>query len=265
MNKNVNAHKSGMTVSNNSYATPALEKGLDVIELLAHEPAGLTKSEISRRLNRTISEIFRMLVCLERRGYISQANEDRYSLTLKMFQLAQEHPPTERLITEALPIMHRVAHETQQSCHLGLIEGAQVVIMAQVNAPTSIGFYVKLGSTVDLLETASGYVMLAHLDEEHRERILGEWKRLTNKQVPADFSKHLTRILKQGYEKSPSYKVRGVLNISYPIFDGYGKATSALTVPYIQLSGKNPTPSQVSSVLHKATQEITRSIGGKTL
>src|SRR6201999_2839240 len=106
-----------------SYATPALEKGLDVIELLAHRSGGLTKSEISRQLNRTVSEIFRMLLCLERRGYIAQVDGERYALTLKLFQLVQEHPPTERLITEALPVMHRVTHEIQQSCHLGIIEG----------------------------------------------------------------------------------------------------------------------------------------------
>lgn len=52
------------------YATPALVKGLDVLELLARQPAGLTKSQLARELNRTVSEIFRMLICLERRGIL---------------------------------------------------------------------------------------------------------------------------------------------------------------------------------------------------
>ena len=42
------------------YSTPALEKGLDVLELLARQREGLTKSEIARRLDRTISEIHRL-------------------------------------------------------------------------------------------------------------------------------------------------------------------------------------------------------------
>src|SRR5580698_894177 len=73
------------------YATPALDKGLDILEYLAHDPTGATKSELARELNRTVSEIFRMLLCLERRGYIAQLAEDRYSLTLKLFKLVQEH------------------------------------------------------------------------------------------------------------------------------------------------------------------------------
>jgi len=134
------------------YATPALDKGLDIIELLAQKSEGLTKSQLARELKRTVSEIFRMLLCLERRGYIAQVEEERYSLTLKLFKLVQEHPPTERLIVDALPVMHRLAHDTLQSCHLGVLEGGRVVILAQVNAPTDLGFFVKLGSTVDLMD-----------------------------------------------------------------------------------------------------------------
>ncbi len=181
----------GPSEEKNSYATPALEKGLDVIELLAHRSGGLTKSEISRELNRTVSEIFRMLLCLERRGYIAQMEGERYALTLKLFKLVQEHPPTERLITEALPVMHQLAQETLQSCHMGIIDGAQVTILAQVNAPSSIGFYVKLGSSVELMEATTGYVILAHQDDEHRARTLAEWKRLTGEEVPADLAAHL--------------------------------------------------------------------------
>jgi DNA-binding IclR family transcriptional regulator len=248
----------------NSYATPALEKGLDVIELLARQSGGLTKSEISRELKRTVSEIFRMLVCLERRGYIAQADSERYALTLKLFKLVQEHPPTERLIAGALPVMHQVAHETLQSCHMGIIEGAEVTILAQVNAPTSVGFYVKLGSSVELMEASTGYVILAHQDDEHRARTLAEWKRLTGNELPSDLPAHLARIKRQGYESRSSYKVRGVTNISYPIFDGRGSAIGALTVPFIQHVDSIADASQVSASLKKASREITAAIGGRT-
>jgi DNA-binding IclR family transcriptional regulator len=260
--KNLRA-ASDQSEERNSYATPALEKGLDVIELLARQPGGLTKSEISRELNRTVSEIFRMLHCLERRGYIAQIEGERYSLTLKLFKLVQEHPPTERLITEALPVMHQVAHDIQQSCHMGIIEGGEVVILAQVNAPTSVGFYVKLGSSVELMEATTGYVILAHQDEEHRKRTLAEWKRMTGRDVPADLAAHLARIRRQGFEKRPSYQVRGVINISYPVFDERGSALGALTVPYIQQNDSQISTAQASAVLKQASLEITAAIGGK--
>src|SRR5438552_12715830 len=153
------------------YPTPALEKGLDILELFASEPSGLTKSDVARKLGRTISEVFRMLVCLEERGYIAQSpDSDRYHLTLYLFRLAQEHPPIKRMTMQALPIMQQVAHELSQSCHLGVLNGGQVVIIAQVDSPVSPGFYVKAGAVVDLMHAATGHVIL------HLQRIeYGVW------------------------------------------------------------------------------------------
>lgn len=246
-----------------NYAVPALEKGLDVLELLARQSEGLTKSQLARELNRTVSEIFRMLVCLERRGYIAPVDEERYSLTLKLFQLVQQHPPTERLIVDALPVMSRLAHDTRQSCHLGVLEGNKVVIVAQQNAPTNTGFYVKLGSHVDIMEAASGYVILAHQPREVTERMVETWLQSAGKEVPKDLHVHLERIRRAGYEKRASYVVKGIMNISFPIVDDRGAALAALTMPYIQHTESVMAVPAVTEELRRAAAEITAAIGGR--
>ena len=245
------------------YATPALDKGLDILEFLAHDPTGATKSELARELNRTVSEIFRMLLCLERRGYITQIAEDRYSLTLKLFKLVQEHPPTERLIADALPIMQRFAHATLQSCHMGVIEDGHVVILAQVNAPTNQGFFVKLGSTVDIMDSASGYVILAHQDPAQRMRTIADWSRETGKKPPGNLVSHLDRLRLIGHERRASYLVKGIINISFPIFDDRGTPLGALTVPYIEHHKAAYREADVIIALGEAAAEITAAIGGK--
>jgi DNA-binding IclR family transcriptional regulator len=50
-----------------TYSAPALEKGFDIVELLGPAPDGLTPTEIAQKLNRSLSEIFRILVVMERR------------------------------------------------------------------------------------------------------------------------------------------------------------------------------------------------------
>lgn len=74
------------------YSAPALEKGLDVLELLAAEPHGLNLQEIARRLKRTSNELFRMLDVLVRRGYRVRQPDSAYVLTLRLFELAHRHP-----------------------------------------------------------------------------------------------------------------------------------------------------------------------------
>ena len=244
------------------YPTPALEKGLDILELFASTPGTLTVSEVSRCLNRTISEIFRMILCLEQRGYLAQSpNQEGYHLTLRLFRLAQEHPPTKRLVTEALPIMHWLAHELRQSCHLGIVDGGHVVILAQVDSPESTGFYVKMGSKVDLMHAATGHVILAHQNEDARERAIEEWRRETKKAKPADLGGHLAAIRSRGYERRASYEVAGVVNISFPVLNVQGQAIAGLTVPYVKRLEDKISIAEVVSALREASQKISKAMG----
>lgn len=247
------------------YPTPALEKGLDILELFASTPSGLTVSEVARRLNRTVSEIFRMLLCLEQRGYLAQsANKERYQLTLRLFRLGQEHPPTKRLVTDALPIMHQVAHELRQSCHLGVLDGGHVVILAQVDSPESTGFYVKVGSKVDLMHAATGHVILAHQDEDSCQRAIDEWSLETKKKKPADLEEHLAKIRVRGYERRASYEVTGVVNISFPILNAQGNAVAGLTVPYVKRIEDTIGIQEIIVSLRKASQQMSEAIGART-
>ena len=52
------------------YRAPALDKGLDIIELLAGTDGGLTQAEIAKALSRSPAEIYRMLDRLVRRDYV---------------------------------------------------------------------------------------------------------------------------------------------------------------------------------------------------
>src|SRR6201987_6413465 len=216
------------------YAAPALEKGLDVLELLATASDALTHSEIATRLGRSVAEIFRMLVCLEERGYISRMGPDeRYQLTLKLFEIVHQHRPLQRLITQARPLVQRVASETGQSCHLAMLNSAEVVIVAQADAPGNLGFSVRPGANVDLLNTASGHVILAFQSDEVRTRVLEAWRHRSRKPTPAGLSRHLNEIRRRGYEELASYAVHGVVNISYPVLNQHGAAIAAMTTPFI--------------------------------
>jgi DNA-binding IclR family transcriptional regulator len=246
------------------YAAPALDKGLDILELFASEPAGLTTSEAARRLGRTVGEIFRMLVCLEGRGYISQAaSDERYQLTLKLFELAHRHQPLQRLAAESRPLMEKVAHDTGQSCHLAMLSNGEVIVVEQVDAPRTAGFALKLGARIDLLNTASGHLILAFQQSAVKDRALAEWKRRTGRTLPRDLDRHLAGIRRRGYEEMPSYQVRGVTNIAFPVLNRHGDAIAALSVPFLARIGDQISPADVQAALREASQKLSSAVGGK--
>ena len=59
--------ESSMTDTNDRYRAPALDKGLDILELLAGIEGGLTQAEIAKALGRSPNEFYRMLERLARR------------------------------------------------------------------------------------------------------------------------------------------------------------------------------------------------------
>src|SRR5687767_11391657 len=70
------------------YAVPALEKGLEILELLARSPNGLNLTTIASSLGRSTGEIYRILQFLEARDYIVRdRNSDSYSLSMRLFHL----------------------------------------------------------------------------------------------------------------------------------------------------------------------------------
>ena len=248
------------------YAAPALEKGLDILELLATVSDALTHSEIAARLGRSVPEIFRMLVCLEERGYISRMGPDeRYQLTLKLFEIVHQHRPLQRLITQARPLVQRVASETGQSCHLAMLNHAEVVIVAQADAPGNMGFSVRPGANIDLLNTASGHVILAFQSDEVRSRALGAWRLRSGKPIPAGLYRHLEQIRRRGYEELASYQVHGIVNISYPVLNQHGEAIAAMTIPFISRIGDSLGPPQVKQELRRASRTLSLAVSGRKL
>jgi DNA-binding IclR family transcriptional regulator len=255
-----------VTSRRSRYAAPALEKGLDILELLASVSEALTHSEIAGRLGRTINEVFRMLVCLEERGYISRGGPDeRYQLTLKLFEIVHHYHPLQRLVTQARPLVQRVANDTDQSCHLAMLNHAEVVVVAQFDAPGNMGFSVRLGADVDLLNTASGHVILAFQSGEVRDRALGAWRLRSRKPIPSGLYRHLSQIRRRGYEELDSYQVHGVVNISYPVLNQHGEAIAAMTVPFLARIGDRVGPPQVKEALSQASRALSLAIGAKRL
>ena len=77
-----------MNRKKNTYSAPALEKGLDIIELLSRSVLGFSQAEIAKELKRSVNEIYRMLNILVARKYIELDTEtERYKLTYKLLQL----------------------------------------------------------------------------------------------------------------------------------------------------------------------------------
>jgi len=247
------------------YAVPALDKGLDVIELLAREAGGLSLNEIARALGRTSSELFRMVIALARRGYIEQRDGDRYTLTLKLFELAHRHKPIRSLTAAAAPLMLDLAHRALQSCHVTVFHAGRVMVVGEVDSPERYAFGMKVGALVGLTDTASGYVLLAFQDDSTRRAMLASHQEVEGELdfKAAQLAKIVQDVGRKGYAEVQSRQTRGVTNIAFPIKGPTGHAVAVLNIPYIERIDKKVTPSiaAVKEMLRESAARLSLLMG----
>ena len=253
------------TAQKKSYFAPALDKGLDIIELLSEEPQGLILSDIAFKLNRSVGEIFRMLAVLERRAYISlDPVTDRYALTLKIFEISHRYLPVRRLTSTALPVMQKLAAQLEQSCHLVIYYNGRGLIIAQAENPAQRSLNVRLGAEAPLASSCSGHLLLAYADQKTRSEMLkAQPRHLRTGISKSELDKIILKITGQGYESVPSTQIQGVKDVGFPIFDYSKKMVAALSIPFLEyLDGsQKSTFEEARDILQNAAESISAALG----
>lgn len=229
--------KSNLTKANDltaaKYRAPALEKGLDILEMLSRVHNPMTLSQISTRLDRSMNELFRMVQVLEMRGYLASTDSgEGYQLTNKLFSLGMSTGATENLVSTAMPMMQALSHATFQACHLVVASDDQMVVIARMEAPGNLSFSVKVGFRRELVGSTSGTILYAFQRPQVRDAWRDHLCTTVNPEVWQVFEANADMAASHGYMKARSGYTEGITDISCPIFDSTG-VVAALTVPHI--------------------------------
>jgi DNA-binding IclR family transcriptional regulator len=242
------------------YAVPALDKAVEVLDLLASSSEGLTMAEIVPRLDRSMGELYRVIVALERHNLIRRDEErDRYMLSLRLFEMGHRHPPTERLIEQAQPILDQLAQAIEQSCHLAVLHQGNVLVVASAQNPLPMQYSVRVGSRFPVLEASSGIVLLAHAPPVVAEPILADLPSNTRDAV----LRRCESVRLTGCERVASSVVSGIVNLSAPIFDHRNKAIAAMTVPYLGQRYAHASVEEAEEKLIASARRLSVGLGAK--
>ncbi len=238
------------------YKAPALEKGLDILELLATTSSPMTLTAIVNQLGRSHGELFRMVQVLEFRGYIEQdASADGYLLTDRLFSLGIQRPKTHSLVEVALPVMRQLAQDVGQSCHLALHTLGDMVVVARMESSEQLGFSVRVGYRRPMVKSASGAVLYAFQPDDVRRR----WEKMFDPPLDdktlAAWRTRADEIRQREVVLTPSQFVAGVTDISAPVMRG-GVAAAALTVPFLEKLGPQVSKEDAARRVREAAGSI---------
>ncbi len=239
------------------YRAPALEKGLDVLELLSSHGTPMTPSQMSSELGRSVSELFRMIQVLEFRGYIEPSPQG-YGLTNRLFTLGMAQAPVKSLAETALPVMRDLAMVTGQSCHLVVPSGDQIVVIARIESPGDLGYSVRIGYRRNLIDATSGLLLYGCASATRKAELARRLTETAGVQKTERFIARAEEAGRQGHVERDSDFVRGVTDLVAPIVGADGIVATLIT-PYIQQTP--PTCDMVTAVarLREAAAAISQS------
>jgi len=217
-----------------SYSAPALEKGLDILELLAETGEPMSTRRISEALGRSKSEIFRMVHVLMRRGYLIRESENEgLYLSRRLFDLGIRTPRGRQLVSVVLPHMERFSQSTGHVAHLVVLSRGETVVVAKTAGDLDAAVSVRLGYGRPALEANSGLTILAFQPENRIAQLL-EKSEPTDVAARNELGRRLAEIRAQKYYIAPSRDLVGVTDIICPILDATGTAVACVTVPCLQ-------------------------------
>ncbi|GAB2504810.1 IclR family transcriptional regulator [Microbulbifer agarilyticus] len=261
MPENVKEKSGGQKAANASkYAVPALDKALEILEFLAAESLPLSQSEIAQGIGRTNSEIFRVLVGLEGRGYLLRDEvSGKYRVSLKLLELTRTLAPVSQLRFAAQPEMEALAARLGQSCHLGVIHQGQLMVVLQVQSPGPVSLSFNEGTLFPLLQTVSGRVLLANCDAGRRADLLRSGLKADE---IAKVERSLLAVREAGFELRTSELTDGVTDCAALVGQPEGATIAALAVSSLtSVVGKQLEREELVNAVRSSAGRISGALG----
>jgi DNA-binding IclR family transcriptional regulator len=152
----------------------AIERSLDLIEVLAGEAAALDLGTLAARARMPKSAAHRTLTTLVARGLVVQDPATQgYALALRFATLAFRNLDARRLPDLAQNALEALASTTGEYCRLAVVEGEGLVWIARAQGATAgLRYEPDMGDEVVLHATATGKAWLATLPENEALRIV---------------------------------------------------------------------------------------------
>jgi len=256
---------SGKT-DDNPYTVPAIHRATLILELLAQDSQGRGVTEISNLLHIPKSSVFSILYTLHDGGFVEKdAISGRYKLGPKTFELGNAYIRATNLLQEFRPIAREIVAQCNETVHLAVLDGVEVVYLARQEGDEAVRVAVSMGARLPGHAVATGKVLLASLPAaELRERFCGVRlvRRTPNTITSLDaFLKEIRQVRALGYAIDNEESAKGVLCIASPVINHEGRTIAAMSVSFPLIRGSKERVEATINLIKDGALKLSRRLG----
>jgi IclR family KDG regulon transcriptional repressor len=248
-------------------AVPAVSRALDILELFLDHPA-LSAPEITELLGLPRTTVHELVTTLTDRSYLVQSpgQPTRYRPGMRLFQLGGVFADQLDLAHEAREAARRIAADCDETVHVAVLDGADVVYIAKVDSTHPVRMVSAVGRRLPANCTGVGKMLLSGLSPEAldarcpRDR---ELPGMTPQSItsPTRLRAHLEEIRADGLSYDECESNEAVFCVAAPVYDHTGDMVAAVSVSVPSIRWDDERRDRWSGLIRHGVAELSQRLG----
>jgi IclR family transcriptional regulator, acetate operon repressor len=240
----------------------SIERAFDLLEMLADAGGALGLSELATASGLPLPTVHRLMRTLVNRGYVRQEASRRYTLGSRLIRLGEIS--SQLLGTSLRPYLAKLVRLTGETANLAMLDGDEVVYLAQVPSPHQMRMFTEPGRRVRTHATAVGKALLAQLPPaEARALLEHDMPAFTPTTItdPDLLLAHLEVIRQQGYAVDEGEQEVGVRCFAVAVPDAPAALAVSASGPTARMT--DDAAERIVPALIGVAAEISRTIAAE--
>jgi len=160
-----------MASNENNYMVPALQKGLQILEMFDSQQRSLSQAEMAEALGVSSSSLYRIVQTLTSMGYLNKVGSNSYSLGSQVISRGFSYLASREIVEVAAPFITRLRDSTSLSSHLAIREGNETLYVFRALALQRVSVNVPVGTRFPCHTTAMGRALLIGMSPQELEAL----------------------------------------------------------------------------------------------
>lgn len=245
----------------------SIDRAVSILECFSENKRELKLSEIAHMLDLNKSTVHGLLNTLRHHGFIDQdETTQKYRLGIRFIVYGDLVINSMDIASFAYPIIERVCEKIEETVHIAMLDGHDVVYIEKKECNKSIKSTTKIGARVPAYITADGKIILSYMDKEKIKSLLPRnLKKLTPNSITDKY--RLMEVLadarEKGYVIDCEETVQGLSCVAAPIFDYTGTVSYSMSVTGPTIRMTEDKINEYIDIIKEAANEISLRIGYK--
>lgn len=237
-----------------------LMRGLDVMEAVSRQT--LMLSDLADQLGLTKSTTHRLASALVDRGYLAFTPRAGYRLGPKLLELGYLAHTQADLIQVARPHIEALAAVSEDTVHLGVLDGDQALYLDKIPGRRRITISSRVGDRQPLTSTGLGKALILDHDPDYwMERFKAEQLSGSPRIKPATWRKRMVGYVEAERAYDLEENEDQIRCVAAPVRDVAGKIVGAISVSSAAQYMNDDRMETLATDVRAAAQAISRELG----